>query len=123
MHPRTMAAMAGLAALCGCASTAQLPPIRDGSAVAIVVSMSAQARGTTDIANKALGHDASTGAATGAVAGGLWGLACGPFAIFCVPVGAGLGMLTGGVAGAGVGLTGALSNEKATQLRERIERS
>jgi hypothetical protein len=115
--------MAGLAALYGCASTPQLPPIRDGSAVVIEVSMSGQATGSKPIENTALGHDTATGAKAGAVAGGLWGFACGPFAVFCIPAGAGIGALYGTVAGAGVGLTGALSIDKATQLRERLQRS
>jgi len=123
MHPRASTAIAGLLALCGCASTPQLPPIRDGSAVAIDVGKSAPAMGSTQIENRALGHDTSTGAAAGAVAGGLWGFACGPFAFICVPGGALVGAFTGTVAGAGIGLTGALSNDKAAQLRERLQRS
>jgi hypothetical protein len=123
MHSRTWTTIACLVALCGCASTPQLTSIRDGSAVAIEVSMSAQAKGSRDIENTALGHDTSTGAKTGAVAGGLWGFACGPFAFICVPAGAGIGALYGTVGGAGIGLTGALSTDKATQLRERLQRS
>jgi hypothetical protein len=123
MHSRTSAAIAVMTVLYGCASTPQLPPIRDGAAVTIEVSMPAQAKGSTEIENTALGHDTSTGAKAGAVAGGLWGLVCGPLAVFCIPAGAGIGAIYGTVAGAGIGLTGALSNEKATQLRERLQRS
>ena len=96
MHPRASTAIAGLLALCGCASTPQLPPIRDGSAVAIDVGKSAPAMGSTQIENRAF---------------------------ICVPGGALVGAFTGTVAGAGIGLTGALSNDKAAQLRERLQRS
>jgi hypothetical protein len=57
------------------------------------------------------------------MAGGLWGLACGPLAPLCVPVLAGFGVATGAVAGAGVGLSGALSNDKAAKLRGRLDQS
>ena len=123
MHLRAAAAIASLGALCGCASTPQLASIRDGTAVSIEVSTSTAFSGATTIENKALGHDTSAGAGTGAVAGGLWGLVCGPFAVICVPAGAALGALTGSVAGAGVGLTGALSEAKTEQLRDRLRRA
>lgn len=122
MNPRSWITLAWLAALGACASTPQLPPIRDRSTVALKVSASAPAQGPRQIENTALGHDTSAGAKTGAVAGGLWGFACGPFAFVCVPAAAGIGALYGTVAGAGIGLTGALSNEKATRLRQRLER-
>ena len=58
-----------------------------------------------------------------AVAGGLWGLACGPFAIICVPLGAGIGALAGGTGGAVVGATASLSDGQAAQLRNRLSQA
>jgi len=54
------------------------------------------------------------------VVGGLWGLAWGPFAPLCIPIGAGVGAAAGTAAGAAAGLTGALTEEKASRLRERV---
>jgi hypothetical protein len=100
-----------------------LQPIPEGTAVAIEVAAPAPAAGPVPIENRAVGHDLSAGSSAGAVAGGLWGLACGPWAPLCVPALAGLGAATGAFAGAGVGLTGALSREKAAKLRGRLDQS
>ena len=63
---------------------------------------------------------AKVGAAGGAAAGALSGLACGPFALFCVPAGMVVGAVSGGVAGAAVGQVGdamdLLPKEQAEQV-------
>ncbi len=112
----------GLGALLGgCASTAALRPIPGGEAVAVIVDVPAGAA-ETPIRNLAVGSGVAGGVGTGGVAGGLWGLVCGPFAVFCVPVGAVAGMASGAAVGALVGVTGALPDDKAALLRARLVR-
>ena len=94
--------------------------IRSGESVDIAVMASAPAEGGIKITNQALGSDTTTGVHSGLIAGGLWGLSCGPLAVLCVPLGAAAGALTGTVAGAAVGVTGALSEESSSRLRERV---
>lgn len=106
--------------LAGCASAPKPPPIRDGEAVAFVVVAGPPADSAVRISNQALGDGIATGAGSGTVVGGLWGFACGPLAILCVPLGAMAGLATGTVAGAAVGMTGALSSEQAARVRERL---
>ncbi|WP_372528904.1 hypothetical protein [Piscinibacter sp.] len=122
MNVRGAGATLWLCILSSCATSPQITPIRSGESVAIVVAMSPQADGVIKIRNQALGKDMSTGAGSGMVVGGLWGLVCGPFAPLCVPIGAAAGAATGTAAGAVVGVTGALSEEKATLLRDRLGR-
>lgn len=107
----------------GCATP---PPtidrLRDGESVKLVLAR-APSDGVVSIRNASLGKSVGTGASSGSVAGGLWGLACGPFAILCVPLGAGIGALAGSAGGAVVGATASLSDDKAAQLRDRLGRS
>jgi hypothetical protein len=107
----------------GCATR---PPtidrLRDGESVRLVLTQ-APADGVVSIRNASLGKNVGTGATGGGVTGGLWGLACGPFAILCVPLGAGIGALAGSAGGAVVGATASLSDDKATQLRARLSSS
>lgn len=110
-----------LSLLAGCASTPKPPPIPAGEAVAFVVVAGPPGASAVNISNQALGSGISTGAGSGTVAGGLWGFACGPLAILCVPMGAMIGLATGTVAGAAVGMTGALSTEQAARVRDRLD--
>jgi hypothetical protein len=129
MNKQTISAILSLNLLFGCATT-QIKPIPRGEAVEIVFAKSPQAGGDIDIKNKEIGSNSATGAGTGAaggaVVGALWGLGCGPLAFFCSPVLALAVGVTGAAAGAGVGagvgVTGALSSEKAAQLRARMMR-
>ena len=123
MQQRTACAVLVFSLLGGCASTQRLAPIAEGAAVDIVVARAPQTSPAVDIRNQALGKDTSTGASVGALTGALWGLSCGPLVILCAPLGFALGGLTGTVAGAGVGVTGALSDEKTAQLRDRLARA
>lgn len=111
-----------LAMLGACVSAPVLTPVADGQSLRVVVAAGSSAGEPLPIRNLALGEGMSAGAGTGAIAGGLWGLTCGPFAVLCVPLGATAGLLSGGAAGAVVGATGALPADKATQLRERLQR-
>lgn len=113
-------ALAAVMLLCSCASRVEIPPIPHGDTIAIAVAKSQNPNDKLGIRNEALGSGVSTGTGTGMVAGGLWGLACGPLALLCVPLGAMTGALTGSAAGAVVGVTGALSAAKADRLRERM---
>ncbi len=122
MRSNVLLAVFAAALLCSCATEPRLPTIPSGQNVVIVVAMSPGADGKFDIRNEALGTGVSAGAGSGIVAGSLWGLACGPLAILCVPLGAATGAITGSAAGAVVGVTGALSDEKAEKLRERMRR-
>ena len=122
MRPATVLAVVATAVLCGCAGQTPLPTIPNGDNVVILVAMDPQADGKFNIRNEALGAGVSSGAGTGIVAGGLWGLTCGPLAVLCVPLAAMTGAFAGSAAGAVVGVTGALSDEKAEKLRERVRR-
>lgn len=119
MHLRSLCACWCLAALAACTTTPPIRPIPVGAPVTIVVTAGRQTDGAVEIRNQAVGHGMSAGAGSGAVVGGLWGLACGPFAPLCIPVLAAAGAITGTAAGAAVGVTGALPDDKAAQLRER----
>ncbi|CAN5216200.1 hypothetical protein BH11PSE10_BH11PSE10_14590 [soil metagenome] len=109
-----------LGLLSGCASTPTPPSIRDGEAVLFVMASSPPTDSSVGISNQAFGKGVAAGAGSGTVVGGLWGLTCGPLAILCVPLGAMLGLATGTVAGAAVGMTGALTSEQAARVRERL---
>lgn len=97
-----------------------MPTIAPGEGVTVVVVRSQDSGGELDITNESLGNGVAGGGGTGAVAGGAWGLTCGPLAVLCVPLGAMMGMVTGGAAGAVVGATGMLPEEKAKMLRDRV---
>ena len=122
MNRQTLFTLLCCGCFAGCASPPSMSSIRSGESVDIAVTASAPADGGIKITNQALGSDTTTGVRSGLVAGGLWGLSCGPFAFFCVPMGAAVGALTGTVAGAAVGVTGALSEEASSQLRERVNK-
>ena len=113
----------GFAMLSGCAGTPVLKPIPEGTPLAIATARPATPEEPVPIRNQALGEGASAGMGSGMVIGGLWGLACGPLAPLCVPLGAGMGVVTGGADGAVIGVTGALPDAKAEQLRERLARA
>lgn len=97
-----------------------MPTIGTGEAVTVVVVRSQDSGGELDITNESLGNGVAGGGGGGAVAGGAWGLTCGPLAVLCVPLGAMIGGVTGGVAGGVVGVTGMLPDEKAKKLRDRV---
>jgi hypothetical protein len=113
----------GLYLLAGCAVAPVLKPIPNGTPVDIVVSRAPTAGEPVPISNRAIGEGVSAGAGSGVVVGGLWGLACGPLAPLCVPLGAAAGAITGTAAGAVVGLGGALSDSQSAQLRDRLIRA
>jgi hypothetical protein len=93
-----------------------------GESVSIVVARSPKASGEISIRNQALAENAAAGGGSGIVVGALFGLACGPFAVLCAPLGAMFGAVTGSAAGAAVGLTGALSEDNVTKVRARLIR-
>ncbi len=109
-----------LLALLAACSTPHLQPIGQGGKVDVVVILGSPASGVIRIHNDALAKDTGTGVASGMLAGGLWGLSCGPLAILCVPLGMVSGSVLGTATGAAVGLTGALSSDKAALLRGRV---
>jgi hypothetical protein len=111
-----------LSCVYGCASTPRLPHIAAGEPVAITVALSAKADGQSDFQNDAMGKDVGKGAGGGALVGGLYGLTCGPFMIFCVPVGAAVGAVAGSAGGAVASIDGGLSKDEADQLRDRLLR-
>lgn len=108
--------------LVGCATTQPIAPVPRGESVSIVVARSPKATGEISIRNEALGGNASAGGGSGFVVGALYGLTCGPLALFCVPLGAMIGGATGVAAGAAIGLTGALSEDNAAKVRARLLR-
>lgn len=104
----------------GCATTGWPEPIRPGETVAIVVVNEPRTGDEVGIRNQALRDGASAGAGSGMLVGGLSGLSCGPVAVLCVPLGLMLGGVTGTAAGALVGATGTLPQDKAEQVRARL---
>lgn len=120
MNQRATCAALWFGLLCGCATPPPITPIRSGDSVVFDVLIRPQADGPIVISNQAMADDGTTGAAAGIVAGGLTGLACGPFMALCIPAFAIMGGATGGLVGTVVGITGQLPAEKATQLRERL---
>lgn len=108
-------------ALAGCAAPPPLAQVEQGQRIELVV-LASTAAGVTTIHNEALGQGVKGGTAAGLVAGGLWGLACGPLAVLCMPLGAVIVALPGAALGTAVGAGGALPTEKATALRERLIR-
>ena len=89
--------------------------------MAISVVMNPKFGGVIPIRNDAVRSDMATGSDSGVVVGAVWGITCGPLAILCIPLGATAGSIVGDVAGAAVGTTAALSDEKAAQLRRRLD--
>jgi len=122
MNRHAVSSVLALVMLCGCATKPAITPVRLGEAIEIAVAQSPQAKGVASIRNDALGKDMLAGGGSGALAGGLWGLTCGPFAPLCIPLGAAAGVITGTAAGAVVGLTGELSEDKVVQIRARLLR-
>ena len=95
-----------------------MPTIQNAESVPILVTRQQHSNGPIIIRNEAIGTGIAAGVDTGVVAGGLWGRVCGPFAPLCMPLGA----VTGTAARTAVGVTGALSDEKAARLRARMLR-
>lgn len=120
MVNRRHAVVLTLVSLAGCATPPSVTPIAAGESVGIDLITTAAAPGSVDFRNLAVGEGVSAGVGSGAVVGGLWGLGCGPFAVLCVPLGAIAGMVTGGVAGAAVGVTGALPADKQSRVQQRL---
>lgn len=122
MREKLAKAIALILLLSGCSTAPTLPTIRQGDAIDIVMLSQSPKNEAIDVHNESFNSNLNTGAKSGVLAGGLWGLSCGPLAILCVPVGALMGGITGTATGAVIGLTGALSTEKIGLLRERLLR-
>ena len=87
MNTQTVCAGLALALLSACAAVPGLPTLQNAETVSILVTRNEKTNGLIAIRNEAIGSGVSAGVGTGLVAGGLWGLACGPFAVLCVPLG------------------------------------
>jgi len=122
VHGRWIGLSLAMGVLCGCATSPAIRPVPHGAALSIVVVRSPQANAGARIRNQALGDNTSTGVGSGFVIGAMSGLACGPLAIFCVPLGAIAGGVTGTAAGAAVGLTGALTEDQSRLVLARLDR-
>lgn len=112
--------------LAGCAGNPRVNPpvtaIVSDAPVAFEVVMGQPAAGKAAVRNTAKPTFSGSGAAAGAVAGGLYGLACGPFALICVPATMLVGAGVGGVVGMTAGLAQAVPKEKRIQLEDRLKR-
>ena len=108
--------------LAGCASAPRVARIDHGIPVAFEIVMSQPARSATAVHDTAVIHDAGSGAKTGAAAGALSGLFCGPAFLICSPLGALVGAGAGVAAGATVGLAEVMPKDKVAQLDERLKR-
>ena len=87
MNTQTVCAGLALALLSACAAVPGLPTIQNVETVSILVTRTEKPSAPIAIRNEAIGIGVSAAVGTGLVAGGLWGLACGPFAVLCVPLG------------------------------------
>lgn len=118
-------AVAMVAGLAGCATAQPEVELEPNQPVAIVVSHAPGWPLTVRVLNESVGNssdDALAGLGAGALAGGAWGLTCGPLAALCVPLGAMLGAEVGLFAGLAIGTTAALPADKADPLREGVDR-
>ena len=127
-RPTSSIATGGLGALLvmgllgGCAAPLPLAHIEQGQRVELRVLAVPAGEGVVRIVNGSLGAGAKGGTAAGLVAGGLWGLACGPFFLLCAPIGAAVLALPGAALGTAAGAAAALPTDKATLLRDRLSR-
>ena len=112
-----------LTLLGGCATAPQLAPIGKGEPVAMFVVRGPQNEGLVKIHNLSQVDNARVGAGAGAVIGGLFGVSCGPWVTICMPAFASIGAAYGGLAGAAVGVTGALTEDQAARVRDRLTRA
>jgi hypothetical protein len=111
--------------LTGCATTEQAIALKTNESLAIVVTQAPGWPGAIKVRNESVGGESPeglVGAGAGALAGGAWGLACGPLAGLCVPLGALLGADVGILAGLAVGTTAALPADKIDRLQDRMTR-
>ena len=106
--------------LVACATAPSLKPIPAGGNVSFFVVASQKFSGTVDVHNTAVSNGLDVGFGSGALAGGMWGLSCGPLAPLCVLGGAAGGMVAGGGVGLAVGATGTLSHEKVDLVKVRL---
>lgn len=120
MKPQAVALCLGL--LGGCASNPRVTVIVSGTPVAFEVVMSQPALEKATVRDTFDRRVSSSGATAGAVAGGLYGLTCGPFAVLCMPVTMLVGAGVGGVLGMSAGLAESLPEEKRTRLEDRLRR-
>lgn len=122
MRAQTTSILLSAFLLWGCATAPSLRPIPAGEEVTISVVASPKYPGMVDVYHTALSDGLSTGIGSGFLAGGLWGLSCGPWAALCIPLGAAGGLVVGGAAGAAVGFTGVLPQEKIDRIKARLAR-
>jgi hypothetical protein len=122
-------ALVALALIAGCSGLHQGIALKADDSVAIVVSKDVGWPGgpfepgrVRVLYDAAASREVRGGMGAGAVVGGAIGLLCGPLAPACVPMGAVQGAQLGGLAGWVVGSTGALPEEAADRLRDRVER-
>jgi hypothetical protein len=106
--------------LAACATAPSLKAIPAGGSVSIFVVANQKYPGVVDVHNTAISNGVNVGIGSGTLAGGMWGLSCGPWAPLCVPLGAVGGMVAGGIAGLAVGATGTLSQEKVDRVKVRL---
>lgn len=109
-----------LSVLCvGCASV-QLAPIRAGEQISVVAAPGSETPASIEVSNQVIGKYAGNAAWGGAWIGAQAGLACGPFALICIPLGAAVVGAGGAIAGAVVGIAESPGADAAAQLRVRI---
>ena len=101
----------------GCASVPQLPSIPPGEPVAI---LTAAAPPGVDLYNNAMGQGAGTGAKSGMLIGAMWGAACGPWFLVCMPITALFGSGVGAVSGTAVGAMQGPDAGQRERLAERL---
>lgn len=103
----------------GCA-TPQLSSITAGEEISVVAAPGPDAAALIEVSNQVIGKYAGSAAAGGVLIGAQLAMVCGPFALFCVPVGAAVGGASGAVAGAVVGIAESPNADATSRLRDRV---
>jgi hypothetical protein len=120
-HIALTCASAGAAiTLCGCATAPPTMAVPRGEAISIAVVKAPDADGEINIHNQALRDGMTVGVGSGVAVGTLAALTCGPFFWWCAPLGVLAGGAYGTAAGAAIGWTGALPEDKAARVRARL---
>ena len=101
------------------AACATMAPVERGGKIAIVAAHGSEPAIKASAA-PLIYQDARIGLGMGSMGGSLAGLACGPFALLCVPGFAAIGGLAGGVAGGLAGAAEASHDDTFQQLDARL---
>jgi hypothetical protein len=105
----------------GCTTTtSKMNIIQPGDPISIVLSHNIIKEKLFNMSNGGIAEDAGTGATAGATTGAAAGLFCGPFFVFCSPLFAVVGGVSGATVGAVVGANTGLEQDKIATLTTKM---